>query len=98
MNKHKLFEQDLRLIWRSRNSKEDMIKKLEEVLNWYCKKAYRDIFIVPPSNTKAHIKYLIDEILKTTRIYAKQINSGQKHDPQFTKFFPSLMRETRLVH
>ena len=78
------------------NSKKDMINKLEEILDWYCKKADRDIFIIPPSNTKAHVNYLVDEILKTTRIYAKQINSGKKHDPQFAKFFPEILREVRL--
>ena len=101
MNKktnNKRFEQDMALIMKRHNfnSKDDMIKKLEEILDWYCKKTDRDIFIIPPSNTKAHINYLVDEILKTVRIYAKQINSGKKHDPQFAKFFPDIMREVRL--
>ena len=78
------------------NSKKDMINKLEEILDWYCKKADRDIFIIPPSNTKAHVNYLVDEILKTTRIYAKQINSGKKHDPLFARFFPEIIREVKL--
>jgi hypothetical protein len=94
-NKH---EQDIRLSMKRHNfnSKKDMINHLEKVLDWYCKKSDRDIFIVPPSNTNAHIEYLIDEIAKTVRIYAKQINSGKKHDPQFAKFFPEILREVRL--
>ena len=91
-------DQDIRLSMKRHNfsSKKDMIKHLEKVLDWYCKKSDRDIFIVPPSNTNAHINYLIDEIAKTVRIYAKQINSGKKHDPQFAKFFPEILREVRL--
>ena len=77
-------------------NKEKAIKHLENVLDWYCKKSDRDIFIVPPSNTNAHIEYLIDEIAKTVRIYAKQINSGKKHDLQFAKYFSNVMREVRL--
>ena len=94
-NKH---EQDIRLSMKRHNfnSKKDMINHLEKVLDWYCKKSDRDIFIVPPSNTNAHIEYLIDEIAKTVRIYAKQINSGKKHDLQFAKYFSNVMREVRL--
>ena len=101
MNKkinNKRFEQDMMLMMQRHgfNSKEDMIKKLEEILDWYCKRTDRDIFIIPPSDTKAHINYLVDEILKTVRIYAKQINSCKKHDPQFAKFFPEIIREVKL--
>ena len=43
MNKktnNKRFEQDMALIMKRHNfnSKDDMIKKLEEILDWYCKK------------------------------------------------------------
>ena len=76
--------------------KEKAIKHLENVLDWYCKKSDRDIFIMPPSNTNAHLDYLIDEIIKTIRLYAKQINAGTKTDPQFAKFFPEILREVRL--
>ena len=78
------------------HSKEEAIIHLEKVLDWYCKKSDRDIFIIPPTKIDDHINYLVDEIYKTVRIYAKQINAGKKTDKDFVKFFPEILKEVRL--
>ena len=45
---------------------------------------------------KLDIDYLIEEINKTVRGYAKLIHSGKKFDDKFVRFFSHIMREVKL--
>ena len=43
------------------------ISNLEFALDYLCRAAKRDIFIIPPEKEKDHIKYLKEEIEKTLK-------------------------------
>mgnify|MGYP003145460411 FL=1 len=100
MNKKtEICKEDLKLfasIFKGKADKHFLISKLEQTLDIWCKKADRDIFIVPPEDIDEHIDYLIEEINKTVRGYAKLIHSGKKFDDKFVRFFSHIMREVKL--
>tara|TARA_B100000029_G_C17418311_1_gene903343 strand:+ start:358 stop:660 length:303 start_codon:yes stop_codon:yes gene_type:complete len=99
MIKPDVTKEDLKLFassFKGKDQKQFLLSKLEQVLDAWCKKADRDIFIMPPENIDDHINYLIDEIQISVREYAKLIHSGKKQDEEFVKLFPQLMKEVGL--
>ena len=100
MNKNtEICKEDLKLfasLFKGKADKYFLISKLEQTLDAWCKKANRDIFIMPPENIDDHVDYLIDEIQITVREYAKLIHSGKRQDDEFVKLFPQIMKEVKL--
>ena len=80
-------------------TEEDTIIHLENVLDYYCKIADRDIFIVPPIKKDKHILYLMEEIMKTVKLICKQIIKGEKNPVvdgiDFPKFHKTTYNEVR---
>ena len=77
----------------------DTIIHLENVLDYYCKIADRDIFIVPPIKKDKHILFLMEEIMKTVKLICKQIIKGEKNPIvdgiDFPKFHKTTYNEVR---
>ena len=99
MIKPDITKEDLKLFashFKGKDQKQFLLSKLEQVLDAWCKKADRDIFIMPPENIDDHINYLIDEIQISVREYAKLIHSGKRQDEEFVKLFPQIMKEVGL--
>ena len=80
-------------------TEEDTIIYLENVLDYYCKIADRDIFIVPPIKKDKHILYLMEEIMKTVKLICKQIIKGEKNPIvdgiDFAKFHKTTYNEVK---
>ena len=80
-------------------TEEDTIIHLENVLDYYCKIADRDIFIVPPIKKDKHILYLMEEIMKTVKLICKQIIKGEKNPIvdgiDFPKFHKTTYNEVK---
>ena len=77
----------------------DTIIHLENVLDYYCKIADRDIFIVPPIKKDKHILFLMEEIMKTVKLICKQIIKGEKNPIvdgiDFAKFHKTTYNEVK---
>ena len=80
-------------------TEEDTIIHLENVLDYYCKIADRDIFIVPPIKKDKHILFLMEEIMKTVKLICKQIIKGEKNPIvdgiDFAKFHKTTYNEVK---
>ena len=80
-------------------TEEDTIIHLENVLDYYCKIADRDIFIIPPIKKDKHILYLMEEIMKTVKLICKQIIVGGKNPIvdgiDFPKFHKTTYNEVK---
>jgi len=80
-------------------TEEDTIIHLENVLDYYCKIADRDIFIVPPIKKDKHILYLMEEIMKTVKLICMQIIKGEKNPIvdgiDFAKFHKTTYNEVK---
>ena len=95
-HKHLLIRSEVK---RPLTTEEDTIIHLENVLDYYCKIADRDIFIVPPIKKDKHILYLMEEIMKTVKLICKQIIKGEKNPIvdgiDFPKFHKTTYNEVK---